>query len=287
MEIGEQANQLVECLKSYGSAAVAFSAGVDSTVVAAAAWRGLGDSAVAVTGVGPALAEGELEQARTLAKLIGIRHIEAATAEIEQTPYKANGPDRCFHCKTELYTHVAKVADELGLAAIANGANTDDLGDYRPGMKAAADFSVRSPLVECGINKQGVRELAQHWGLPVADKPASPCLASRLAYGVEVTPERLARVDAAEQFLRSFGVRELRVSVHHGELARIELAPEHLTWLVEPKIRESIVARLKELGFKHVSVDLTGFQSGSLNQLVQLERSSGACVDSHTKTEMV
>lgn len=271
MEIGEQAQRLVDCVRAYGSAAVAFSAGVDSTVAAAAAHRALGDSAVAVTGVGPALAAGELEQARVLAGQIGIRHVEAATDEIERAPYQANGPDRCFHCKTELYTHVARVADELGLVAIVNGANTDDLGDYRPGMKAAADFSVRSPLVECGLNKDAVRRLARHWGLPVANKPASPCLASRIAYGLEVTPERLERIDSAEQFLRSFGLRELRVRVHHGEVARIEVAAEHLEWIVEPKVRTAVVDRLKELGFKQVAIDLAGFQSGSLNQLVQLD----------------
>lgn len=269
--IALKAEQLVGTIRDYGSCVVAFSAGVDSTVVAQAAQLALGEHAAAVTGIGPAVPERELDEARALAAQIGIRHVEAATDEIESADYVANRADRCFHCKTELYGHVRRVAHELRLQVIANGANVDDQGDYRPGMKAAADFQVRSPLMECGLRKDDVRALAAYWKLPVADKPATPCLASRLAYGIEVTPERLRRVDAAEQHLRSLGLREVRVRLHESDLARIEVAESELPRLVDPATRRGIIRRLRELGFKFVTLDLAGFQSGSLNIAVAAE----------------
>ncbi|MEM8865376.1 MAG: ATP-dependent sacrificial sulfur transferase LarE, partial [Planctomycetota bacterium] len=218
--------------------------------------------------VGPAVADGELAEARQLADLIGIRHVEVATDEINQPRYIANEADRCFHCKTELYDHVKRVAEEAGVEVIANGANTDDQGDYRPGMQAAADYDVRSPLVACGLNKAEVRRLATHWTLPVADKPASPCLASRIAYGVQVTPERLRQIDLAEQHLRSFGLREVRVRLHEGGLARIEAPAGEIEKLSAMPARTQIVQRLRELGFKFVAIDLAGFHSGSLNVVI-------------------
>lgn len=263
-----EADQLVETLRSYRSCAVAFSAGVDSTVVAKAAQLALGDSAVAVTGVGPALAEGELEEAQRLASQIGIRHELADTDEIHSAGYIANAPDRCFHCKSELYSHVERIAKQLGMQTLANGANVDDHGDYRPGMQAAADFEVRSPLVECGFGKQLVRDLAAYWTLPIWNKPAAPCLASRIAYGQQVTPERLRMIDLAEQHLRGLGIRELRVRYHEGDMARIEVPVEHLQALIEPETRQGVMAALKDLGFKAVTVDLAGFSSGSLNQVL-------------------
>ncbi|TWT35734.1 hypothetical protein KOR34_06280 [Posidoniimonas corsicana] len=263
-----EADQLVETLRSYRSCAVAFSAGVDSTVVAKAAQLALGDSAVAVTGVGPALAEGELEEAQRLASQIGIRHELADTDEIHSAGYIANAPDRCFHCKSELYSHVERIAKQLGMQTLANGANVDDQGDYRPGMQAAADFEVRSPLVECGFGKQLVRDLAAYWALPIWNKPAAPCLASRIAYGQQVTPERLRMIDLAEQHLRGLGIRELRVRYHEGDTARIEVPVEHLQALIEPETRQGVMAALKDLGFKAVTVDLAGFSSGSLNQVL-------------------
>lgn len=263
-----EADRLVETLRSYRSCAVAFSAGVDSTVVAKAAQLALGDSAVAVTGVGPALAEGELEEAQRLASQIGIRHELADTDEIHSAGYIANAPDRCFHCKSELYSHVERIAKQLGMQTLANGANVDDQGDYRPGMQAAADFEVRSPLVECGFGKQLVRDLAAYWALPIWNKPAAPCLASRIAYGQQVTPERLRMIDLAEQHLRGLGIRELRVRYHEGDMARIEVPVEHLQALIEPETRQGVMAALMDLGFKAVTVDLAGFSSGSLNQVL-------------------
>jgi uncharacterized protein len=231
----------------------------------------LGDRAVAVTGTSASLAEGELDEARESARLIGIRHEVLPTDEFAKQSYLANAPDRCYHCKTELYTQMEGVAERLGVAAVLNGANLDDRGDYRPGMTAAAEHAVRSPLLECELSKVEVRQLAAHWALPIWDKPASPCLSSRIAYGEEVTPERVRMIDLAEQHLRSLGLRELRVRYHKGDLARIEVPPASLAKLSEPEIRDALVVHLKALGFKYVTLDLEGFRSGSLNQVLPVE----------------
>ena len=270
-ELAAKRDRLLAMLADYGSCAVAFSGGVDSAVLAKAAQLALGRRAVAVTGVSDSLAEGELEGAETLAKLIGIRHQVIATDEFANADYRRNASDRCFHCKTELYTRLERLAPELEVAVIANGANLDDQGDYRPGMNAAREHAVRSPLLECELTKAEVRGLAAHWGLPVSDKPASPCLSSRVAYGEEVTPRRLAMIDRAEQFLRGMGLGELRVRYHKGDLARIEVPAGELPRLAEPAVRQALVEQLRSLGFKYVTLDLEGFRSGSLNQLVPLE----------------
>jgi uncharacterized protein len=266
----EQREALLAYLRPLESAAVAFSGGVDSAVVAQAAYLALGERAVAVTGVSASLASGELELAQQIARQIGIRHQIVSTDELARAGYVQNSPDRCYHCKTELYTKLTELAPQFGVAVLLNGANTDDLGDYRPGMRAASEFRVLSPLADCGLNKADVRELARHWNLPCADKPATPCLSSRIAYGEQVTPERLARIDQAEVFLKELGLGEIRVRLHAGELARIEVPLDVLTKLAEPEIREQIVARLKALGFRFVTLDLQGFRSGSLNSLLKL-----------------
>lgn len=254
----------------HGSCAVAYSGGVDSAVVAKAAHEALGERAVAVTGSSASLAMGELEQAEEIARLIGIRHRVIQTDEFQQPAYLRNAPDRCYHCKTELYTQLERVLPELGVKVLLNGANADDAGDYRPGMTAAAENAVHSPLAECGITKDEVRQLAAEWNLPVWDKPASPCLSSRVAYGEEVTPERLAMIDGAEQFLRSKGLKVCRVRFHRGNLARIEVPPEELLRLCEPDTRRELAGELRRLGFKFVTMDLEGFRSGSLNELLQI-----------------
>ncbi|QDV73571.1 ATP-dependent sacrificial sulfur transferase LarE [Botrimarina mediterranea] len=271
LSVAAAADKLVATIHKFGSCAVAFSAGVDSTVVAKAAQLALSEKAIAVIGVGAALPAGELDEARAIAAQIGIRLVERATLEIENADYQANAPDRCFHCKTELYTHVRQAADELSLATILNGANADDTGDHRPGMRAAEDYAVRSPLLECGFGKQEVRDLAKYWGLPVWDKPAAPCLASRIAYGQQVTPERLAMVDAAERRLRDLGLRELRVRYHEGDLARLEVPADAIPLLASDEVRKSLVHDLRKLGFKRVTLDLAGFESGNLNTLVPVE----------------
>jgi uncharacterized protein len=271
-EIAAKRDRLIELLRSLGSCAVAFSAGVDSTVVAKAAQLALGQQAVAVTGTSASLAAGELDEARRLAELIGIRHVVINTDEFSKDEYTRNAPDRCYHCKTELYTQLDGLVDQLGVAAVVNGANTDDTGDYRPGMQAATEHRVRSPLAECGINKEEVRALAADWQLPVWDKPATPCLSSRVAYGEEVTPQRLAMIDGAERFLRDHGLPIVRVRYHKGDLARLEVPLEALPQLCEPSFRQSLTRQLKSLGFKFITIDLEGFRSGSLNTLVPVEQ---------------
>ena len=274
--IDEKRERLIETLRSYGSCLVAFSAGVDSTVVAKAARLALGDRAVAATGTSASLAAGELAQAVALAQLIGIQHEIIRTDELADPNYVRNAADRCYHCKTELYDELAPMARRMGLAVIVNGANADDLGDYRPGMVAAHEHAVRSPLVECGITKADVRELAALWELPVWDKPASPCLSSRVAYGEEVTPERLAMIDRAELYLRGMGLRTVRVRYHRGDLARLEVPQEAIAKLAEGSVRSGLVDELTRLGFKYITLDLAGFRSGSQNAalpLVQIKAS--------------
>ena len=268
----EKRDALVATLAGYGRVAVAFSAGVDSTVVARAAREACGDDAVAVTAVSASLASGERDQAEALARQIGIRHVVIETGEFDNPDYLKNEPNRCYFCKTELYDQLARLLPRLDVDVIANGANVDDRGDHRPGMVAADEHAVRSPLLEVGINKQDVRDLAQHWDLPVWDKPAMPCLSSRIAYGVGVTTERVRRVDAAESFLRTeFGLTEFRVRHEANELARIEVPVDQLPRLLDRANRQAITTRFRELGFAFVTIDLEGFRSGSLNSVVSID----------------
>lgn len=271
MPLDAKRDQLLSSLRCLESCAVAYSGGVDSAVVAKAAALALGPNAIAVTGVSASLAAGELEAAESLACLIGIRHVVVQTDEMSRPDYLKNAPDRCYHCKTELYTQLDRLLPQLGVKAVVNGANADDLGDYRPGMTAATEHSIRSPLAECGITKAEVRQLAAAWELPVWDKPAIPCLSSRIAYGEAVTPERLAMIDGAEQFLRSRGLTNLRVRYHRGDLARVEVPVDDLASLCDPDFRRELTTEFRRLGFKFVTLDLEGFRSGSLNQLVQIQ----------------
>ena len=251
--------------------AVAFSGGIDSTVVAKAAFLALGARAVAVTADSPSVARSELDDAKELAGLIGIRHVVVRTREFENQDYLKNDGTRCYHCKTELYSTVERLLPELGVPVVVSGANLDDRGDYRPGLTAAAEHSVRHPLQEAGFTKADVRELARFWGLPTWDKPAAPCLSSRLAPGLAVTPERTARVEAAEAFLRGLGLRECRVRYHEGDLARVEVPVAEITRLADDATRTELTREFHRLGFKFVTLDLDGFRSGSLNDLVPLE----------------
>lgn len=270
-ELTAKRDALLTLLAAGGPCAVALSGGVDSAVVAMAAHLAVHEQAVAVTAQSASLAAGELEAARQVAAHIGIRHQVIATEEFANPAYIQNAPDRCYHCKTELYTQLESLMPRLGLRVMYNGANLDDRGDYRPGMQAAVERAVRSPLIECSLGKAEVRQLAAYWGLPVCDKPASPCLSSRVAYGEEVTPQRLAMIDAAEQHLKQLGLAELRVRYHRGDLARIEVPLSALDRLCQAEVRQELVARLRELGFKFVTLDLEGFRSGNLNALVTLE----------------
>jgi uncharacterized protein len=270
-DLAARRDRLLAVLRGLGGAAVAFSGGIDSTVVAQAAFLALGDRAVAVTADSPSVPRAELDDARRLAAQIGIRHVVVATEEFADPDYVRNDGARCYFCKSELYRRLEALLPALGVDVICSGANLDDRGDYRPGLKAAAEHRVRHPLQEAGFAKADVRALAREWGLPTWDKPASPCLSSRLAPGVEVTRERTARVEAAEVYLRALGYRECRVRLHEGELARIEVPPQGLARLAEELQRGELVRRLKEIGFRYVTLDLEGFRSGSLNELVSLD----------------
>ena len=270
-ELAARRDRLVETLRGYRRVAVAYSGGVDSTVVAQAAQVALGDAAVAVTAVSDSLAEGELEEAEALAKQIGIRHQVIRTEEFADPNYLRNNTDRCYFCKSELYGRLSGLLGVLGVDVIASGANTDDAGDHRPGMRAAGENGVRHPLQECGLSKDDVRALAKAWDLPTWDKPATPCLSSRIAYGEPVTPERTRMVDLAEQWLRKRGLRTLRVRYHKGDMARVEVPLDDLPGLAAAEVRGELVKAFRALGFKYVTLDLEGFRSGSLNAVIPLE----------------
>ncbi len=263
--------QLTDLIAEMPSCMVAFSGGVDSAVVAKAAYAALGERAIAITGVSASLASGELETAIRIAKSIGIRHETVSTEELENQAYLENQPNRCWHCKTELYGQLQGLATRRGFQVLLNGANADDAGDFRPGIKAAGEHSVRSPLAECGFDKATVREIALHWDLEVWDKPATPCLSSRVVYGLSITPERLARVDAAEQLLRELGFSTVRVRYHQDDLARLEVAIEDLPRLCEETVRKQLAEDLRKIGFRYITIDLEGFRSGSFQQLVSPE----------------
>jgi uncharacterized protein len=270
-ELAAKRERLLEILRALPGAAVAFSGGIDSTVVARAAFEALGERAVAVTADSASVPRSEIADARRLAALIGIRHRIVPTREFDDPEYLRNDGSRCYHCKSELYDTIIDLLPDLGVSVICSGANLDDLGDYRPGLTAAAERHVRHPLQEAGFTKADVRALAHIWGLPTWDKPASPCLSSRLAPGLPVTPERTGRIEAAETYLKQLGLRDCRVRLHEGELARIEVPMEEIARLAVPVVREGLARRLRELGFAFVTLDLEGFRSGSLNSLVSLD----------------
>jgi pyridinium-3,5-biscarboxylic acid mononucleotide sulfurtransferase len=245
-----------------GSAIVAFSGGVDSSLVAALAVRALGDDALAVTAVSPALATGELAGARGVAEAIGIRHETISTEELAREGYRTNERDRCYHCKSELYDRLEALASARGFAAVLSGANADDVGDWRPGLTAAAEHGVVHPLLEAGVGKDEVRVLAHELRIPSAEKPASPCLASRIPYGTAVEPEVLRQIDRAELALKRLGFRILRVR-HLGDLGRIELDADELAdALADP---EPVLAAVRKAGYARAEISEHPFQSGSLN----------------------
>jgi uncharacterized protein len=257
--------RLLDGLRGLESVVVAFSGGVDSTFLGWAARQALGDQALLVTADSESYAEGELDEARRLATLIGLPHRVVRTRELENPAYAENPPNRCFFCKEELFTRLEPIAAEEGFAHLVYGATVDDLGDHRPGMVSARQRGVKAPLIDAGLGKTDIRALSRAAGLPTWDKPAMACLSSRFPYGTRITGEKLRQVDAAEAFLRGLGFREFRVR-HHGDLARLEIARGEMARLWEEGRADAVVARLRELGFVHVSLDLAGFRSGSLNE---------------------
>lgn len=270
----EKLHRLQAILQDMESVLVAHSGGVDSTLVLRAAVDVLGDRVLAVTGRSPAVPDAEQGEARQLAESFGAAHRFIDTEELSRAGYVANGPDRCYHCKTELFESLEKLRAESGLRWVADGTNQDDLSDHRPGNRARREHRVRSPLVEAAMTKDDVRAASRALGLSTADKPAAPCLASRLPYGTQVTPEALARVAAAEECVRGLGFRQFRVR-HHGDLARLEVDPAELDRACVPAVRAAISRGLREVGYRWVALDLEGYRSGSLNEVLTIRVPGG------------
>jgi len=266
MDLQEKFNSLQEILKKLGKVIVAYSGGVDSTFLLKAAVDTLGaENVLACISVGPAEPGSQFERAVKIAKSIGanLKIIEAD--ELSDPNFTANKADRCFHCKSHLCKILLDIAEEQGFKHVIFGTNYDDLDDYRPGNRAMKVFGIRSPLAEAKLTKEDIRQLSRQMKLPTADLPSSPCLASRIAYGLEVTEQRLKQIDDAEDFLRSLGFVELRIR-HHDTIARIEVNPQDIIKVTTEPLRSQIVKKMKSLGFKFVTVDLQGFRSGSLNE---------------------
>ncbi|HEX7087228.1 MAG TPA: ATP-dependent sacrificial sulfur transferase LarE [Vicinamibacterales bacterium] len=267
--LAEREARLYALLKGFDSVMVAYSGGVDSAFLAWAASRARPGRVLCVTADSPSYPRRHREMAEMVARQFNLRHEFIRTNELDRPEYRANFSNRCYHCKTELYEHLEQLARERGFAVVVDGSNADDRGDYRPGRQAAREHGVRSPLDEAGLTKADIRELARRAGLPIWDEPASACLSSRIPYLSEVTPEKLAVIERAEEAVRALGFRQFRVR-HHDTLARLEIARDEMARALEPGINEALVAGVKAAGFKYVSLDLQGYRTGSLNEVLPL-----------------
>ena len=269
-QLGEKLAALSARLAACDSLVVAYSGGVDSAYLAFMASRLLGAQALAVTAESPSYPERHRAMAVRVARDFGLRHEFIATAELSSPAYRANGPDRCYHCKHELFTHLSALASARGFATVADGSNADDRGDYRPGRRAAREFGVISPLDDAGLTKDEIRALSHEAGLPTWDEPASACLSSRIPYHSEVTEDKLRVIELAEEAVRAIGFRVLRVR-HHGELARVEIGRDEMARAVVPEVAAAIDGALRQLGFRFVTLDLKGYRLGSLNEGLSLK----------------
>ncbi len=275
LTLDQKLENMQEILRSLERVAVAFSAGVDSTFVLKVAIDTLGpQNVVAVTGRSDSLAEGEFEESKALAESMGAEHVVIETQEFEDPNYLANPVNRCYFCKTELYSKLDEFIAQRGLRAAVNGINADDYKDWRPGIQAASEHTVRAPCAEAGMTKDDIRALSERFGLPTFDKPASPCLSSRVQYGEQITPAKLKQIERSEALLRSLGFRECRVR-HHNNLARIELPADQIELACRPEIRARIDAGFREFGYAYVTIDLRGFRSGSMNEVIAFGRRQG------------
>ena len=267
----EKYDRLRVILEGLGSVAIGYSGGVDSTLLLKVATDVLGARALAMIGKSETYPTAEYEEAVRLARSFGARYVEVTTEETDVLKFQENPPDRCYFCKTELFSKLAAIAEQEGIPWIADGTITDDVGDFRPGMRAKTEKNVRSPLLEAELSKNEVREISRHLGLPTWDKPSFACLSSRFPYGFGITKENLTKVDQAESYLRGAGFKYFRVRHHDEKTARIEVGVEELQRLLDSDLRLSIVGRLKELGFTYVTLDLQGYRTGSMNEILTNE----------------